>query len=144
MFFLTEKWSGELKQRRRQRQWKRRSKKKIIVIIICALSNLIAPPYMLNAGDFFWGWIIKDFIQVQKDTGKFVVVCPRPPQNLSLIGHFRVPKTLTFKMRLQPFSWKWVLFAWEWKTISISRAEHLPSFWNRGPGELGNGLFNNC
>ena len=28
------------------------------------------------------------------------------------IGHFRVPKTLTFKMRpnAQPFLWKWVLF----------------------------------
>ena len=40
------------------------------------------------------------------------------------IGHFRVPKTLTFKMRLGAhlFLWKWVLFA-------------------RGPGELGNGLF---
>ena len=25
--------------------------------------------------------------------------------------------------------------------ISISKAEHLPSFSNRGPGELGNGLF---
>ena len=23
--------------------------------------------------------------------------------------------------------------------ISISKAEHLASFWNRGPGELGNG-----
>ena len=58
-------------------------------------------------------------------------------------GHFRVPKTVTFKMRLgaQPFLWKWVLFAWERKTISISKAEHLPSFWNRGPWELGNGLF---
>ena len=57
--------------------------------------------------------------------------------------HFRVPKTLTFKMRLgaQPFLWKWVLFAWERKMISISKAEHLPSFWNRGPGELANGLF---
>ena len=33
---------------------------------------------------------------------------------LAWIGHFRVPKTLTFKMRLgeQPFLWKWVLFAW--------------------------------
>ena len=53
-------------------------------------------------------------------------------------------KTLTFKMRLggQPFLWKWVLFAWEWKIISISKAEHLPSFWRRGLGELGNGLFN--
>ena len=47
-----------------------------------------------------------------------------------IIGHFRVPKTLTFKMRLgaKPFLWKWVLFAWEWKMISISKAEHLPSF----------------
>ena len=59
------------------------------------------------------------------------------------IGHFRVPKTLTFKMRLgaQPFLWKWVLFAWRWKMISISEAEHLPLFWNRGPGELENGLL---
>ena len=59
------------------------------------------------------------------------------------IGHFRVPKTLTFKMRLgaQPFLWKWVLFAWEWKMIFISKAEHLPSFWNRHPEELGTGLF---
>ena len=59
-------------------------------------------------------------------------------------GHFRVPKTLTFKMRLgtQPFLWKRVLFAWEWKMISISKAEHLILFWNRGSGELGNGLFN--
>ena len=54
----------------------------------------------------------------------------------SVIGHFRVPKTLTFKMRpsVQPFSWKWVLFAWEWKIISISKAEHLTSFLYRGPG----------
>ena len=42
-------------------------------------------------------------------------------------------KTLTFKMMLhmlgaEPFLWKWVLFAWEWKMISISKAEHLPSF----------------
>ena len=49
-------------------------------------------------------------------------------------GYFRVPKTLTFKMRLgaQPFLWKWVSFAWEGKMISISKAEHLSSFWNRG------------
>ena len=63
--------------------------------------------------------------------------------NARLICHFRVPKTLTLKMRLgaQPFLWKWVLFAWEWKMISISKAEHLPSFWNRGPWELGNDLL---
>ena len=46
-------------------------------------------------------------------------------------------------MRLgaQPFLWKWVLFEWEWKMISKSKAEHLPSFWNRDQGELGNGLL---
>ena len=59
------------------------------------------------------------------------------------IGHFWVPKNLTFKMRLgaQHFLWKRVLFVWEWKMISVSKAEHQPSFWNRRPGELGNGLF---
>ena len=59
------------------------------------------------------------------------------------IGHFRVPKTLIFKMRLgaQSFLWKWVSFAREWKMISISKAEHLLSFGNRGPGKLGHGLF---
>ena len=31
------------------------------------------------AGDFSWSRILKDFIQVQKEDGKFVVVCPRPP-----------------------------------------------------------------
>ena len=28
-----------------------------------------------------------------------------------------------------------------WKIISISKAEHLTSFWSRGPEELGNGLL---
>ena len=62
---------------------------------------------------------------------------------LIIIGHLRVSKTLTFKMRpsAQPFWLKWVLFAWEWKIISIFKAEHWTSFWNRGPGELGNGLL---
>ena len=62
-----------------------------------------------------------------------------PSLHASAIGHLRVPKTLTFKVRLsaQHFSWKWVLFAWERKIISISKAEHLTSFWYRGPGELG-------
>ena len=62
---------------------------------------------------------------------------------LNWIRHFRLPKTLTFKMRLnaQTFLWKWVLFAWEWNIISISKAEHLTSFWYRGTGELRNGLF---
>ena len=37
------------------------------------------PLNMFNASDFSWSWILKDFIQVQKEEGKFVVVCPRPP-----------------------------------------------------------------
>ena len=62
------------------------------------------------------------------------------------VGHFRVPPGLCIKTRLsaQPFLWKWVLFVWEWKIISlacsISKVEHLTSFWYRGPGELGNGF----
>ena len=43
--------------------------------------------------------------------------------------------------RCTAFLWKPVLFAWEWKMISLSKAEHLNSFWNRGSGELGNGLI---
>ena len=37
--------------------------------------------------------------------------------------------------RAQPFLWKWVLLAWEWKIISM-KAEHLTSFWYIGLGEL--------
>ena len=37
------------------------------------------PLNMSNAGGFAWSWILKDFIQVQKEGGKFVVVCPRSP-----------------------------------------------------------------
>ena len=49
-------------------------------------------------------------------------------------------------MRLgaQPFLWKWVLFAWELKKVSISKVEHQPSFWNRSQGELWNGLLESC
>ena len=45
----------------------------------------------------------------------------------TLIGHFRVPKPHTFKMRpsAQPCLWKWILFAWERKIMSISKAEPL-------------------
>ena len=59
------------------------------------------------------------------------------------IGHFRVSKPLTFTTgpSAQPFLWKRFLFAWEWKIISISKAEHLASFYCRGPRELGNGLL---
>ena len=63
--------------------------------------------------------------------------------SLKTVGHFRVQKTLTFKIRpsAQPCLWKWVLFALEWKIISIWKAEHLTSFSYRGPGELGNDIF---
>ena len=37
------------------------------------------PLNMSNAVDFSWSWILKDFIQVQKEEGKVVVVCPRSP-----------------------------------------------------------------
>ena len=38
------------------------------------------PLNLSNAGDFSWSWILKDFIQVQKEEGKFIVVVrPRPP-----------------------------------------------------------------
>ena len=92
-------------------------------------------PWNLGYGKFYLrnpkSWALESEIQLK--------VSWIPPT----MGHFRVPPTLTFKMRLgaQPFLWKWVLFAWEWKMISISKTEHLPSFSNRGPGELGNGLF---
>ena len=35
---------------------------------------------------FSWSWVLKDFIQVQKEERKFVVVCPRPPLNVKLGG----------------------------------------------------------
>ena len=69
---------------------------------------------------------------------------PGLPRNFKWrIDHFRLLKSLTFKIRpsAQPFLWKWVLFTWEWKLISISKAEHLTSFWYRGLGELENGLL---
>ena len=37
------------------------------------------PLNLSNAGDPSWSCIVKDFIQDQKEEGKFVVVCPRPP-----------------------------------------------------------------
>ena len=31
-----------------------------------------------NVGDFSWSWVLKGFIYVQIEKGKFVVVCPPP------------------------------------------------------------------
>ena len=118
------------------------------------------------ARPFFLSWqFFKSFFGFpnrtvgRKSRNKYPIGQEREPRNevnvhLSTsqlpIGHFRVPKALTCKLRLsaQPLLRKWVLFAWEWKIISISnkshngisKAEYLTSFWNRGPGELGNGL----
>ena len=36
-------------------------------------------------GDFSWSWILKGFVYVQIEKGKFVVVFPRPPQNAALV-----------------------------------------------------------
>ena len=46
------------------------------------------PLNMSNVGEFSWSWIPKDFIQVQKEEAKFVVVhvCSRPPENGKLGG----------------------------------------------------------
>ena len=59
-----------------------------------------------------------------------------PSLCVSATGYFRVPRALIVKERpsAQHFFWKWVLFAWERKSISVSKAEQLTSFWCRGPG----------
>ena len=65
---------------------------------------------------------------------------------LSLIGHFRVPKNLTFKARLsaKPLLWKWVLIMMQIKLIFTTKVSHLASFWKRDFLELGNGLLSHC
>ena len=36
-----------------------------------------------NVGDFFWSWLLTDFIHhAQIEKGKFVIVCPRPPRRV--------------------------------------------------------------
>jgi len=32
-----------------------------------------------NVGDFSWSWVLKGFIHVQIEKGKYVVGCPPPP-----------------------------------------------------------------
>ena len=39
----------------------------------------LEPLYSSDVGDFSWSWILKGFIHVQIEKGKFVVVRPRPP-----------------------------------------------------------------
>ena len=58
-------------------------------------------------------------------------------------GHFRVPKTRTFKRRprAKPFLWKFKFICVKIEiTFFISMALQLASlYWNRGLGQLGNG-----
>ena len=64
--------------------------------------------------------------------------------NSIVIGHFRVPKTLTFKIgpSAKTIICKWVLLAWEVLHCHIiSKAELLTSFLCRDSGELGNSLL---
>ena len=44
------------------------------------------PLNLSNVGDFSWSWILKDFIQLQKEKEKFVVVCSRSPKYVALRG----------------------------------------------------------
>ena len=62
----------------------------------------------------------------------------------SLIGHFRVPKNLTFKTRLsaKPLIWKWFLILMQIKLIFTTQVSHLASFWKWDVLELGSGLLN--
>ena len=46
----------------------------------------LEPLYSADVGDFSWSRILKGFIHVQIEKGKFVVVCPRPPYNVALAG----------------------------------------------------------
>ena len=46
----------------------------------------LEPLYSSDVGDFSWSRILKGFIHVQIEKGKFVVVCPRPPHSVALAG----------------------------------------------------------
>ena len=116
--------------------------------------QLVVSKVEKNRGRVYWmGTHHSNYAVTQgpKAKVKYRAILGLPPRDKAAmlvvitIGHFRVPKTLTFKMRpsVQPFLWKWVLFAWEWKIICKSKTEHL-TFWYIGLGELGNGLFATC
>ena len=51
----------------------------------------LKPRNSSDVGEFSWSWIFNNFIHVQIEEGQFVVVCPRPPQNVELGG----------------FTWQW-------------------------------------
>ena len=39
----------------------------------------LEPLNLANVGNFSWSWILKGFIHVQIEKGKFVIQCPRSP-----------------------------------------------------------------
>ena len=43
-------------------------------------------PLLPDRGEFSWSWILKDFVQVLEEKGKFVVVCSPPALNVALGG----------------------------------------------------------
>ena len=61
----------------------------------------------------------------------------------AIIGHFRVPKKLTFKARLSAklLIRKWFLIMMQIKLIFTTKVSHLASFWKWDFLELGNGLL---
>ena len=67
----------------------------------------------------------------------------RHVKTLYWIGHFRVPKNLTFKARLsaKPLIWKWVLIMMQIKLIFRTKVSHLALFWKWNFLELRNGLL---
>ena len=85
----------DLKQGRQRRQWN--VPKKMNLRSFKLNRVYLDPLNMSNAGDISWSWILKpDFIQVQKEEGKFLVVCPRPPENVKLGGNL-VPRAFPLK-----------------------------------------------
>ena len=72
-----------------------------------------------------------------------IQVLSKHVKNAESIGHFRVPKNLTFKARLsaKPLIWKWFLIMMQIKLIFTTKVSHLASFWKWDLLELGNGLF---
>ena len=66
---------------------------------------------------------------------KYTLTLPNRPLPNSEDPHFQN------EARCTTFLVKMSFICMRVKMISISKAEHLPSFWNRGPGQLGNGLL---
>ena len=54
---------------------------------LCCFKLYRAYPILFNSsnvGKFFWSWILKDVIKVQKKKTKGIVLCSRPLQNVKL------------------------------------------------------------